>query len=208
MRLRAVMATALAFGLIALLAIARSDAPEDGGALSPAEQIAAAEALAEQQAAEEQETSELENPPADGEVAVVGAKAPDFRVIGEDSVVRLSDYRGSPVVVEFIATWCPHCQQMAPRFAAVMEANPQVAYLTVGVAGEPLEKVLEWHDELLATPMPGKAAADTKGEARRAYAVQGTPTTAFITASGELEDLIAGELSEQELAERVGDLND
>lgn len=157
----------------------------------------------EEQAREEQQSQidEVEEQAPD-----VGEQAPDFTVEGEDGEIKLSDYEGKPVVVEFIATWCPHCANMAPRFAEVMGNRDDVEYLTVGVAGEPLKKVLKWHKTALGKPMPGQPAIDKSGEAREAYGVTGTPTTAFISADGELVDLVAGEMDVSELARKVDKL--
>ena len=55
----------------------------------------------------------------------VGDKAPDFTVSTTDGeIISLSDYskQGKPVVVEFMATWCPFCSQ---DLSAVKEVYPQ-----------------------------------------------------------------------------------
>ena len=44
----------------------------------------------------------------------VGAAAPDFLLsTATGQKVRLSDYKGKTVLLEFFATWCPHCQAEA-----------------------------------------------------------------------------------------------
>lgn len=44
-----------------------------------------------------------------------GTKAPDFRLRTYDTrVVRLSNYRGKYVVLDFWATWCPDCRKDIP----------------------------------------------------------------------------------------------
>ena len=64
----------------------------------------------------------------------VGAMAPDFTLAATDGrQVRLSDYRGRTVLLEFSATWCSHCQAEAPHLRRLYEALPidTVAFLTV-----------------------------------------------------------------------------
>ncbi|MGA2641642.1 MAG: redoxin domain-containing protein, partial [Spirochaetia bacterium] len=47
-------------------------------------------------------------------VLPVGAAAPDFTLsTATGEKVHLSDYRGKTVLLEFFATWCPHCQAEA-----------------------------------------------------------------------------------------------
>lgn len=46
---------------------------------------------------------------------VGGVPAPDFSLPGTDGQTHtLSQYRGKVVLLEFIATWCPHCRNDAP----------------------------------------------------------------------------------------------
>lgn len=48
--------------------------------------------------------------------------APDFTVLGVDgSEVKLSDYRGKPVVLNFWATWCYYCKVEMPDFDKAYE---------------------------------------------------------------------------------------
>jgi peroxiredoxin len=52
---------------------------------------------------------------ASGTPVALNSPAPDFSLQGVDGqTYSLSSFKGKPVVLEFMATWCPHCQNDAP----------------------------------------------------------------------------------------------
>jgi len=52
---------------------------------------------------------------ASGTPVAMNSPAPDFTLPGVDGqTYSLSSFKGKPVVLEFMATWCPHCQDDAP----------------------------------------------------------------------------------------------
>lgn len=58
--------------------------------------------------------------------------APDFTAVdGEGNEVRLSDYQGKPVVLNFWATWCGYCKEEMPDFQTAFEKYPDVQFLMV-----------------------------------------------------------------------------
>ena len=67
--------------------------------------------------------------------AEVGGPAPDFRLQDlEMNWVQLSDLRGTPVVLNFFASWCGPCEIEMPYIQAAHEAASDGGYIVLGVA--------------------------------------------------------------------------
>ncbi len=131
----------------------------------------------------------------------VGHPAPDFVLTTLDGAeFRLSDHRGTPVVLNFWATWCGPCQRELPELQAAAERwNGNV--LIVGVdQAEEAEVVQRYVDELgLTFPIP----MDEETDVAQRYNVRGLPTTFFIDGEGIIRSVWAGEMNSVTLAEHV-----
>ncbi|MDA1241296.1 MAG: redoxin domain-containing protein [Chloroflexi bacterium] len=113
----------------------------------------------------------------------IGEPAPDFllETPGTHGLVRLSDLRGQPVLLNFWATWCGPCRTEMPDL--------QVAHDTEGVvvfavnSQEPDAAVTRFVEEFgLSFP----TAIDRDGAVREHYGVIGLPATFFIDPEGIL----------------------
>ncbi|MCX6349869.1 MAG: TlpA disulfide reductase family protein [Candidatus Aureabacteria bacterium] len=64
----------------------------------------------------------------------VGQPAPDFSLKDLDGAsVRLSNYRGKVVIVNFWATWCPPCREEIPDFVDLFTAYSGRGLVILGI---------------------------------------------------------------------------
>ncbi len=128
----------------------------------------------------------------------VGAHAPDFTLsTATGTRVSLSDYRGKTVLLEFFATWCPHCQAEAQHLARLFAALPpaRFAFLSVNADSEDAASLYAF-DRFFHIPWPtlldpGSPAGSYKqvggaGPVTRAYGVALYPTFFMVDAKGRI----------------------
>lgn len=131
----------------------------------------------------------------------VGHPAPDFSVRDTTGkTFKLSELRGTPVVLNFWATWCPPCQAELPELQAGSERLAgQVAIIGVN-QGETPEEVKALADQLgLTFQMP----LDETMDVSRAYSVRSLPTTFFVDRAGVIRSMQIGPLTEATLAQHL-----
>ena len=63
----------------------------------------------------------------------IGKLAPDFSITDNGKTLRLSQFRGQVVLLNFWATWCPPCIEEMPSLLALHQQMPQVIILAVSV---------------------------------------------------------------------------
>ncbi len=140
--------------------------------------------------------AESAHPPGNPLLLPVGARAPDFALetpLGQR--VSLSDYKGKTVLLEFFATWCPHCQAEAEHLVAIRAAlsASKFAFLSVNADGEDAASVYAF-DRAFAIPYPtlldpGAVAGSfnergSAGPATQSYGVHIYPTFYIIGGNG------------------------
>jgi thiol-disulfide isomerase/thioredoxin len=115
--------------------------------------------------------------------------------------LQLSKLRGHPVVVSFWGTWCPPCRDEFPELVKAFVTHGPSGLYVVAVNGRDQEtsdkNVQKFVDEFSAT---FHVALDHRGRARRAFLIQGLPTTVFIDSGGVIRGVQRGPISREELS--------
>lgn len=147
---------------------------------SAAETAAAETAPAENAAAETAaaETSAAETGAAEKTLA------PDFTVLdGDGNEVRLSDFTGKPVILNFWASWCPPCKSEMPDFDAAYEQyGGEIQFMMINLTDGSRETVETAKAYIEEQGYGFPVYYDTIPDAAITYGIMSVPATFFIDA--------------------------
>ena len=130
--------------------------------------------------------------------------APDFTALNEKGEkVKLSDYKGKPIVLNFWATWCHYCKEEMPDFQKAFEEYPDVQFLMVNATDGVRETEEKAKAYLKEEGYTFPVLFDTEEEAVYNYYVSGFPSTYFIDAEGNLVTYGSGQLSPENLKKGI-----
>lgn len=134
-----------------------------------------------------------------------GEPAPDFELKNLDGAsVRLSDYRGSVVLLNFWASWCPPCRVEMPHMQRFYQDYAAKGVVVLGVnltaTEEHPDRVRPFVEKRQLT-FP--VVLDEKGEVMKAYQVVGYPTTYLIDEDGTVREKFVGVLDYEKMKKAV-----
>ena len=134
---------------------------------------------------------------------VAGHPAPDFELISTDGeAIRLSDFRGTPVILNFWATWCGPCRAEFPDFqqAAVDNADQLVI---IGINNSSIDQVDLVPGFLEEFGITFPIVLDEDGSTAKTYRILGLPTTIFIDSSGTVDEVFTGPLNKAYIESKI-----
>ena len=141
--------------------------------------------LGETMAPEQLAVSETQPPEATG-TQPPRIQAPDFTVYdAQGSEVKLSDYFGKPIVLNFWASWCGPCKMEMPDFnEKSQELAGEVQFLMINMTDGSRETVETASVIIEEQGYTFPVFFDTASSAAYTYGVYYLPTTFFIDAEG------------------------
>ncbi len=134
---------------------------------------------------------------------IKGVEAPNFSLLALDGQkVKLSDYRGKAVLLNFWATWCPPCKVEMPWFVDLQKQYGKDGLVILGVAMDDSEPatIAKFASDLgvnYTVLLGTDKVSDDYGD------VQYLPTTFFIGRNGAIVDKLTGLLDRKDIEDDV-----
>ncbi|PYG84832.1 peroxiredoxin [Ruminiclostridium sufflavum DSM 19573] len=133
-------------------------------------------------------------------------QAPDFTLKDMDgNDVKLSDYKGKIVILNFWAVWCKYCKVEMPDFNELnkeLQKENEVVILAVN-SQESVDTVKEY---LTSSNIDLKVLLDSDGSVTQKYGISGFPTTFFINKDGTLYTYISGMTDKKTLTQVISEI--
>ncbi len=141
--------------------------------------------------------------PLDIKEAGVINQAPQFELKDLNGrTVRLSDYRGKVVMINFWATWCPPCRAEMPDLVRLQREHAKHGLQIIGITYPPEQKDrVRRFARSLKVNYP--IVLGTREIRARFSSEETLPLTVVINRDGKVNDIISGILLREEFEEKI-----
>ncbi len=137
---------------------------------------------------------------------IKGHPAPDFALKTLDGkTIRLSEYRGKPVLVNFWATWCGPCRAEFPDFQKAWTDNADKLVI-IGVNNTTTDDKTQIPAFLDEYGITFPVVLDESGDTAKAYNILGLPTSVFVDRNGTVNEVFTGPLNKAYIEAKLGEL--
>jgi cytochrome c biogenesis protein CcmG/thiol:disulfide interchange protein DsbE len=126
----------------------------------------------------------------------------EFETLDGEDTIRLADYRGKALVLNFWASWCQPCKKEAPLLQETWERYGEEGLVVLGIDAQDLKGDGRRFVERYGLTYP--IAFDGNGASLGRFGNTGFPETWFVGRDGRLVgEHIVGEFTEAQLEENV-----
>lgn len=136
--------------------------------------------------------------------------APNFELQTIDGkTVKLSDYQGKKVFLNFWASWCGPCKVEMPHMQNYYNAYKDIENVEIlAVNMTTRERNRELVDDFVATnALTFPIALDTEGDIEKLYKVLSFPTTYLINEEGIIVDGFTASVDEEDIKTLIETMN-
>ncbi len=130
-------------------------------------------------------------------------KAPDFSLQDiNGKTVRLSDYSGKVIILNFFATWCPPCREEIPDFIELVNTIDKGRFAIIGISVEKGDEGTV--RKFAAVKKINYPVLVDDGFVSKAYgSVSSIPTTFIIDRNGNIAEKIIGSRTKTEFEGKI-----
>ncbi len=121
----------------------------------------------------------------------IGKLAPDLQLNTPDGQsIALSELKGTPVLLNFWATWCGPCRHEMPFLQQIYDERPEetLVLLTINIQESSSQVAQFMQSEGLSFPV----LLDSQADVAQKYNIMGIPTTFFIDKDGVIQEIKIG----------------
>ena len=140
----------------------------------------------------------------------LGSKVSEFELADlKGNQVKLSDYKGKILVINFWASWCPPCKGEMPDFDLLdkgLKKKNDVVLLAVNMTDGKRETKSKVESFIKENNYGMMVLLDTEGQAAKLYEIKWLPTTVIVDRKGILRWQVFGATSKEAVLKEIKEI--
>jgi cytochrome c biogenesis protein CcmG, thiol:disulfide interchange protein DsbE len=131
-----------------------------------------------------------------------GYKAPNFELLDvKADTAKLKEYQGSPIVLNFWATWCGPCKEEMPLLEQTYIKHKDSGLVMLGMNNKEQSGTVSTY--VSRGGYSWRMLLDYDGKIADIYRINAYPTTFFIDRNGYTRSIYVGGLTAEQLDKRI-----